>query len=255
MTYLDRYLPRVSYWYPLIKVEDKIMLVSYTSLLQFMKFDRLYSLIYHNEDITDFKSKIHGHCVSDYIREYAIKKAPEAKIYGDKEYTVRRNKYDEPDIIIEFETYVLIIEAKSKPFDIVKALADFDNYNFHRINDDRDKSIRNIDRYLKHINPFENKKIYRFVSYFFEHPVMLSAMEDITELERIIITDVSSIENLLSIKSKGYNEVIEDFLVLREKNDTSSLSQFCLSHYAEEVNKYDSEFDDFIKSFLRPKKL
>lgn len=250
MTYLDRYLPRVSYWYPLIKDEDKIMLVSYTSLLQFLKFNRLYSLIYHNEDIANFKSRIHGRCVSDYIREYAIKKAPEAKIYGDEKYTVGRNKYDEPDIIIEFETYVLIIEAKSKPFDIVKALSDFDNYNFHKIDGDRDKSIKNIDRYLKHINPFEGKKIYRFVSYFFEHPVMLSDMENTTDLEKIMITDVISIENLLSIKSRGHDKILEEFLASRKKNGTSSLSHFCLSHYSEELSRDDSEFGDFVKSFL-----
>lgn len=250
MTYLDRYLPRISYWHPVIKVKDKIMLVSYTSLLQFMKFDRLYSLIYHNDEIADFKSKIHGHCVSDYTREYAKNKVSEAKIYGDEEYYIGRNKVHAPDIIIEFETYVLIIEAKSKPFDIVKALTDFDNYSFHKIDGDREKSVKNIDRYLAHQNSFEGKKIYRFVSYFFEHPVMLSDMEDITDLERIMITDVISIENLLSIKSKGYDEILEEFLASRKKYDTSSLSHYCLSHYAEELNKDDSEFDDFVKSFL-----
>lgn len=251
MTYLDRYLPRVSYWHPLIKVEDKIMLVSYTSFLQFLKFDKLYSLIYHNKDIVDFKSRIHGHCVSDYIREYATRKVPEAKIYGDEKYIVGRNKYDEPDIIIEFETYVLIIEAKSKPFDIVNALTDFDNYSFHKIDGDRDKSIKNIDRYLEHKNSFEGKKIYRFVSYFFEHPIMLSHMENITDLERVMITDVISIENLLSIKSTGHDKILEDFLASRKNNDTSSLSHFCLSHYSEELRRDDSEFDDFVKSFLR----
>jgi hypothetical protein len=112
------------------------------------------------------------------------------------------------------------------------------------------KSIKNINRYLEHRNSFEDKKIYRFVSYFFEHPVMLSDMEDINDLERIIITDIISIENLLSITSKGHDEVLEEFLASRKKYDTSSLSHFCRSHYAEELNKDDNGFDDFIKSFL-----
>jgi hypothetical protein len=80
---------------------------------------------------------------------------------------------------------------------------------------------------------------------------MLSDMDDINDLDRIMITDVISIENLLSIKSKGYDEVLEDFLASRKKYDTSSLSHFCLSHYAKELNGNDSEFDNFVKSFLR----
>lgn len=249
MTYLDRYLPRISYWHPLIKIKDKMMLVSYTSLLQFMKFDRLYSFIYHNNHIKDFKSKIHGHCVSDYIRNYAKNIVSKAKIYGDEEYYIGKDKVQAPDVIIEFDTYVLIIEAKSKPFDLVKALTDFDNYDFKKIETDRDKSVKNISRYLKHQNAFDGKKIYRFVCYFFEHPVMLSDMDDIYDLERIMITDVISIENLLSIKSKNHDVILEDFLESRKKHDTSALSHFCKSKYGNELDDNHDEFDDFIKSF------
>lgn len=254
MTYLDRYLPRISYWYPLIKVEDKMMLVSYTSLLQFMKFDRLYSLIYHNNHIKDFKSKTHGHCVSDYIRSYAKNIVSHAKIYGDEEYYIGRDKVQAPDIIIEFDTYVLIIEAKSKPFDLVKALTDFDNYAFEKIAKDRDKSVKNINRYLEHKNAFDSKKIYRFVCYFFEHPVMLSDMDNIYDLKRILTTDVISIENLLSVKSKNYDVILEEFLESRKKQDTSTLSHYCKSAYGYELNDNHDEFDAFIKSFYKAEK-
>lgn len=255
MTYLDRYLPRISYWHPLIKIGDKMMLVSYTSFLQFLKFDKLYSFIYHNDYIPDFKSKIHGHCVSDYIRDYARKQVSNADVYGDEEYYIKRNKVQAPDIIIEFDTYVLMIEAKSKPFDIVKALTDYDNYDFKKIETDRRKSIKNIDRYLQHQNSFDGKKIYRFVCYFFEHPVMLSDMDDIDDLNRIMITDVVSIENLLSIKSKNSDEVLEEFLESRKKHDTSTLSHFCISNYGHELNQNSDEFDWFVKQFFHKEKL
>ncbi len=251
LTYLDRYLPRISYWYPLIQADTNMMLVSYTSLLQFLKFDRLYSLIYHNDHIKDFQSRIHGHSVTNYIQNYAKKQITNAEIYGDEKYTVGRNQYDAPDIIIEFDTYVLIIEAKSKPFDLVKAITDFDNYDFKKIEADREKSLKNIDRYLEYQNSFSGKKLYRFVCYFFEHPVMLSDMDDIYDVERIMITDIISIEHLLSIKSETHDKVLDKFLDSRKTHQTSSISHFCISHYGEELDNNHDEWEAFIKSFLK----
>jgi len=252
LTYIDRYLPRISYWYPLLKVNDHIKLISYTSLLQFMKFDKLYSLIYHTNYIKDFKSKIHGNCVTNYIKSYAEDKISQAKIYGDEKYY--KDQYQAPDIIIEFDKYVLIIEAKSKPFNIIKVLTEFDVYNFDKIKKDKEKSISNIKRYLEYENSFDGKKVYKFICYFFDHPGMISEMEDDRcDLDRIIITDIHSIESLLSIQNEEYSNVIDEFLIARKKYDTSSLYHFCQTNY-QMANNSDLEFDNFIKKFMKIKK-
>jgi hypothetical protein len=252
LTYIDRYLPRISYWYPLIKSNNNQMkLISYTSLLQFMKFDKLYSLIYHNDYIDNFKSKIHGHCVTNYIQNYAKDKITQAKVYGDEVYSVGRNEYQAPDIIIEFDNYVLIIEAKSKPFNIIEALTEFDVYIFNKIKNDVKKSINNINRYLENQNSFEDKKIYKFVCYFFDYPSMLSEIEeDISDLDRIIITDIHSIESLLSVKNQDYNKIIDEFLKVRKEYKTSSLYHFIISKY-EYIDNSSKDFDDFVKSFIK----
>jgi len=254
LTYIDRYLPRISYWYPLLKVNNHMKLVSYTSLLQFMKFDKLYSLIYHTDYIKDFKSKIHGDSVTNYIKSYAKDKALEANIYGDEKYYIGKDQHQAPDIIIEFDKYVLIIEAKSKPFNIIKALTEFDTYNFDKIKKDKEKSINNIKRYLEHENSFDEKKVYKFICYFFDHPSMISEMEDDRfDLDRIIITDIHSIESLLSIQNEEYSHVIDEFLIARKKYNTSSLYHFCQTNY-QIANDSDLEFDCFIKTFMKPKK-
>jgi hypothetical protein len=250
LTYIDRYLPRISYWYPLIKVNNQMKLISYTSLLEFMKFDKLYSFIYHNKYIKNFKLNIHGYCVEKYIKEYAKSKVKNAKIYGDEPYEIGKNQYKAPDIIIEFETYVIIIEAKSKPFNILEALSNFDNYGFNKIIEERDKSIKNINRYLKNKNSFNGKKIYKFICYFFDYPSMLSSLDDIDDLENIIVTDIVSIENLLSIKNESYDKIIEKYLEERKRHQTSSLSHFCINHYDEKKDD-DNEFKNFIRKFIK----
>jgi hypothetical protein len=244
LTKIDRILPRISYRYPLIQDNEKMMLLSYTSFLQFIKLEKLYDIIYHK-----FKgNNIHGEAVENYVKQYAKINNKNTKVYGNEKYKIKKIKYDAPDVIIESENYVIFIEVKSKPFHILEAISSFDTYGFDKIKSDIKLSYDNIDRYLKYQNKFEDKKIYKIVCYYFNNPSMLSSLDNRNDLNRIILTDIQSIENLLTIKDIPLNIILDGFMIEKQKSSTSSLSHYCISNYDIKHKNYN-DFERFIKSF------
>ena len=246
MTKVDRFMPKVSQWFPLIKYEDNkdiMCLTSYTSLVESLKFERLYSFIIEKNDDKDFKSKIHGPAVNNYIKNYVRRYLKDnAKIYGDESYFIKREQFEAPDIIIEFESFVIIVEAKSSPFNMIAAITSLDTYDFNEIKRDIKKSERNINRYLQNKNAFDAKKVFRMICYFFEHPDMLASLDERSDLNRIIITDIKSIEHLVRIKNESLDVVLENFLNAKAGLLISSLKQYCTYNYGTQMLNLEEHF-------------
>jgi hypothetical protein len=242
---IDRYLPKVSFQYPLLKIDninEKYLLISYTSYTQFLKQERMFYHIYEHSNIPQFKSLIHGKALNDYIKYFASNNTNAIRVYGDEEYKLsKRKKYDAPDVIIEFEDYVIIIESKSKPFNLVDALHGFDDFNFERINKDCFTSVANIERYLYYVNDFKGKKIVKLLSYFFQNSVMIATSSEKNRPfnrmheDEIIIANLKAIELFLNIKSKPHHLVIKEYVDEVNKNNVDSLYTFLIRNYNSET--------------------
>lgn len=263
---IDKYLPKVSYLYPLLldEEQDKLLLLSYTSLKIFFKFERIYLDIYHNDNIKDFKSKIHGHAINDYIKTFIQTNIydKKVKIYGDEKYypiqnngKKSKNKCDAPDVIVEFDNFVIIIECKSKPFDLLNSLKNFGETEFKRIREDKIKSELNIKRYFENVNSFSNKKVYKFVSYFFDNPFMLNIAEfnldKKLDSQRIIITDIKSIELLFMIKGISLDDILDNFIKLApsEITNENSFGMYIIDNYSKYIDT--SIIDEHIKQTFK----
>lgn len=251
---IDRYLPKVSHQYPLIKVnEDTFILLNYTSLVQFTNLERIHYHIYEHSDIPLFKSKIHGLALNEYIKKFAKENTAAISVYGDEVYKPNKKlKYDAPDVIIEFEDYIIIVESKSKPFDFLKLMHTFDEKEIDRISEDGFKSARNIARYFEYINDFKGKKIIKFLTYFYQNETMLVAYDTkirpIKKLlsEEILLVNLKALEYFLQIKSKPHPEIIEDYVNKRNSHNESSLypylsKTFPLEYRNSNVDKFFEE--------------
>lgn len=106
-----------------------------------MKLERLYMFLYENTKIKEFRSEIHGPALKNYLKKFAKEHTAATNICGNEVYHPikedgkrnKQKKLDAPDIIIEFDDSVFFIECKSKSFNLLKALQDFDNYDFSRL--------------------------------------------------------------------------------------------------------------------------
>ena len=257
---IDQFLPKISFWYPLIKQSEEIMfLVSYTALQQSLELERIYDLIYKCT-IPNFKSKIHGPAFENYVKQF-IKERTDAKIYGNERYKIKKSiTYDEPDVIVEFDDYVVFIECKSKPFNLLEAIQKFDDYEFDKIKDEYKLSNTNIDRYLEHRNNFSNKKIYRIMVYLFSESVCLSSVvPPPISSDMLITTDIRSLEMLFSIKDMGkdmgVDKILDEYCNLVQKNEVTSLNSLLELTYYDKVNDdiEDKKFRDILKNFLLEK--
>lgn len=258
---VDKFMPKISYLYPFIISESgkEIILTCLTSLLEFFKLERFYKYIYENEQIKNFKKTIHGPAIEKYLKNFAYENTDALLVHGDEEYSPSRKfQYHAPDIIIEFDTYIIIIECKSKPFNLVNSLVNYESSNFEKLNKDIKKSEDNINRYLKYHSKFTKKKILKFVAYLFPNPTMLNAsflnsetINNLTE-ESIIVTNIRSIEYFLQIKSKQHDKIFKEYIEATNANKISSLYDFLIKNYNKEYeNKYTEEkFDSLLREFF-----
>lgn len=266
---IDRYIPKVSFLYPFILLQDKkhMLLVSYTSFFQFMKFERLYMYIYQNKKIKDFHARIQGPAIENYLIEYAKEHCSEAlSIHGNRKYYPlkkgkeykRNGQLDEPDLIIEFETYVLIIECKSKPFNVLESIVNYDKYDFTRMKRDVEKSLKNIDNYLEHRNSFKGKKIYRFVAYFYNSSMQIDTTQhelfgmNNVDPEAFIITNIQAIERFFNITSKSKDEVMQNFFSHYKKNKITFFN-YIKDNYSDDISSeiIKAEYEKFIKNGIK----
>lgn len=256
----DQFLPKVSFWYPLIKVnEDKMILLSYTALQKFLELDRLYEFIY-NCKIPNFQSQIHGPAFERYVMDF-IKRHADASVYGNKKYNPiingkpsKRLSYDEPDVIVEFDSYVIFIECKSQPFNLLNALQNFDDFEFKKIEEDYNTSNNNIDRYIQYINSFDGKKIYRLMVYLFPESVSLSTVVPRVESsEMLLSTDIHSLEQLFSLKDLSYDKVLDEYYDLVRDRKISSLNSLLETTYHDNLDNetVNSKFKDYFKYFFK----
>jgi len=268
---VDKYIPKLSFLYPILLNEQKthLLIISYTSLFMFLRFERIYLDIYHNKDIPKFKSNIHGYAVNDYVKRFIETTIDHSvKLYGDEKYFPMKDngklskiERHAPDVIVEYEHFVIFIECKSKPFDLMKALIHFDEYKFDKIFEEAQTSETNIMNYLKYVNSFPRKKKYKLVSYFFPNPAMLNIATakacKLININDIVITDIRTIETLFLVKGISLDLILDEFLTLPSDNiglSSKSLNQFLLDNYYEYIDqsaiskKVEEELKEYFKA-------
>jgi hypothetical protein len=253
---IDKFLPKVNHWYPILKIDNNTFtLLSYTSLIESLNLDRLYSEIYNNKFIPDFKSLIHGNGINNYVKNFIKDYSRAKKVFGDEEYYIKRDQYHSPDIIVEYNSFIIIIEMKSKPFNLLDAFHNYDTYNFNKIIKDITKSKKNIQRYLDNVNSFLNKKIFKFIVYFFEHPILLATRErsliDELKVNDIILTDIQSLELFFKYKKLDLDIVLENYVKSRNNYDTSDLYSFLKKDFEEKEFKESDFFKCIMKKHFK----
>lgn len=244
---IDRSFPKISYSFPLLSTNDNkhMILTSYTALRESLKLERYIREI---TSIPRFKSDYYGPLLEEYIKilfcDYYKDNQIEVKIYGDEVYTIGKNEYKAPDVIIENDQYVIFIESKTSAFNLEKALKNFSTEEHEKYFKDIEKSSKNINRYLDVNTELKEKKIYKFVSFIAPQSAMVSALPDkISEYnisDDLIITDLNSLEALVNLNNKDIVSVLNAFI----KDDIHrTLYHFCQSEYEINISKYDKFYD------------
>lgn len=223
---VDKMLPKLSFFYPLIKQDTKYYFSSYTGILEFLKLERIFTEISENKDILkNYKGDILGKkLIEEYTRKQAQKyknnhKNMNIKVYGGLEYkhqnhTKQNKKLDEPDVIFETDDFYIFIECKNSISHLIKTIHDFDDKIKDRIKKDLNTSEINVKKYIEQDNIGDkNKKIYKFLMYFNATPVSVSGLKfDIFKDSDFILTEISSIELLFRVKTQKLNDVIDDYI-------------------------------------------
>lgn len=251
---IDKFLPKVNHWFPILRInKDEFILLSYTSLIESLRLERLYNEIYNNKYIPNFRSLIHGNAINNYVKTFIKEYSNANKVYGDEEYYIKRQQYHAPDIIIEYESFIIIIEMKSKPFNLLEVLHNYETYNFDKMKKDILKSENNIQRYLENFNSFKNKKIFKFIVYFFEHSILITAKEKIInnqlKVDEIILTDIQSLELLFRCKETKIDELLEEYIKSRNNHQTSDLYSFLKMFNTIEFKK-STFFENLMKKYF-----
>ncbi len=263
---IDKYLPKISFHYPFIKISDDVFrLVSYTALNQFMHMENLFYFIAEQKK-DNYKSKIFGPLLEKYItllvKEFSIYHHAKLVIYNydkkDQEYIIGKNKYDLPDVIVESDEYVIFIESKVSAFNLKNALIDFSKTSFSNTLEAIEKSQKNINRFLQY-NPLnlenlEKKKIYKFICFNVINSTMLSTLKysDFLELDDLYLTDLQSLEALFNIINESNLDVILDkFKIYHEDSSKgNSIYHFCIDEYQINYEKFQRTQDEVLKEFF-----
>lgn len=233
---VDKILPKLSFFYPLIKEDTKYYVSSYTAIFEFLKFERVFTDISENKDIDKkYKRDILGKkLIEEYTRNQARvfkdnHKNMNIEVYGGLEYEHKNfrkqnKKSDEPDVIFETDDFYIFIECKNSISHLIKTIHNFDNTIKDRIKKDFDKSETNINKYIEqHDINNTNKKIYKFLMYFNATPVSISELKfDIFKDSDFILTDISSIELLFRVIEQKLDDVIDAYV----KQEGHSLYDF-----------------------------
>lgn len=264
---IDKFLPRVSYYYPFIKSEnndDFIHLVSYTALEQFIHFERIFEIIINNE--IKYRSGTFGDLLEKYIYNlflYFNKYQTDIlNVYslGNKQYDALKKGATKnyPDVIVEGEEYILFIESKTSGFNLKKVLHDFKKENFKSLQEAIDVSHKNIENFLIYnplrIDNLSEKKIYKFISFNTVSSTMLTSlhMADFIDTKDFKLIDLSSIELFTHIKDNiKISDVLDEYYeCVNDNQKTSNLDHFCMDKFNIDKDDINVKFDKLMNQFI-----
>lgn len=248
---IDKSLPKVSFFYPLIKdslYDDIMILTSYTALT--LKLERLVYDIFSMKN--NFKGEYVGPAIEEYIKYifkefYKENNTNNIKIYGNEKYKIKgiSNEFDAPDIIIESDDYIIFIESKTTAFHLERALKSFEKEEFTRFHKEMEKSTKNINRYLDNYSNLKSKKIYKIISFIVPASAMVTAIPDYKNEfkidEDLIVLDLTSLEILLNLDEKNITKIIDNFILDKEHK---TLSHYCESKYTFNLEKFNVYFEN-----------
>lgn len=256
---IDKTLPKISFFYPLYKDEFRhnIYIISYTAIVQFLRLDRVYYDIVENKIEKDYKSRYLGPLIEKYVKDiieqfiskHALQSEISVKI-GEK-YYIGGNEVSEPDVIFETEKSIFIIECKTSAFNLIQTLQNFSKDAASKIEHDLDVSTKNIERYFEHRNPYNEKKVYKFLMYFNASDVMTTALKpNRFEQTDLILTSIEAIECLFRVSNDSLENVLDTFIELSKKGENNSLYTTIRTRYDIDDSKEEEYFNNLAKEIL-----
>ncbi len=267
LEHIDNYLPKPSFYYPFIREDtENITLISYTALLQFLYLERIPALLVDNDN--SYRSEVFGDLLEKYIYNLflnfqIIQNNDVLKVhyYEDQQYSPKKGVTRHyPDIIIEGKDYILFIESKNAPFNLINALHEFKKESFSNIIKAIEVSNTNINEFMKY-NPLKiphlnNKRIFKFLCFNTVSSIMLTSLlnADFIETEELILTDLASLEIFTHLDSKvNVINTIDSFVSgLNNAQDTNTFSDYCRNNFSIDnrifLNKHEGILRQFIKS-------
>ena len=234
---VDKALPRISYFYPLIRDGKTYSLISYTAIQEFLKFKGLYRSMTEGLRDLHFKQRYSGPLFEDYVRQLALKynmtNKLHANIYGDEKYNISKGKEKrEPDTIIETDEYIVMIECKTSPFslNLVKYL---DAYHLHILQKSIEKSVKNFDTFLTYrAKNTVGKKMTKIIVFYegihMAFTMLKSEIENLSNKTDVFVMDIESLELLLSEYTQPIPNILDCFLA-SEKLDSINLNGYIRS--------------------------
>lgn len=244
---VDKALPRVSYFFPLIKTENKYSLISYTAMKEFLKFRGLYRSLTEGLKDQHFKQCYSGPLFEDYVRQIVINynniNVLNATIYGDAKYHIKKGQEKrEPDTIFETDDYIIFIECKTSPFslNLVKYL---DSEYLKQLEESLQKSSTNIDTYIDFFNVHsKGKRIIKIVVFFegihMAFTMLKSDIKKFSKDEGLFIMDIDSLELLFSEYTSPIPEILDGFLAEDDSQGTN-LNGYIQSTLTNERHTYE----------------
>lgn len=227
---VDKALPRVSYFFPLIRDGDVFTLISYTALQEFMKFRGLYRSLTEGLKDLHFKQQYSGPLFEAYVRnmvlKYNINNNLEAMVYGDEKYYISKGKEKRaPDTIIETDDYIVLIECKTSPFslNLVKYL---ETQYLHNLEESIKKSVINFDTFLSYSHKNNcGKKITKIIVFYegihMAFTMLKEEIKDLSNVSDVFIMDIESLELLLSEYIRPIPEILNGFLDAERTSSTN----------------------------------
>jgi len=257
---VDKYLPKVSFIHPFIKINsDTVSLVSYTGLMQFMHLENIFYYIAGQEGVVNrinkYRIKILGNLLEQYIFKLAInyKNNHNSNINiifeENKKYKIGKQEFEVPDIILIQDNNIIFIESKSSPFNLIAAIQDFNEDKFASLNTAINTSNKNINRFIEHnplsIENLDSMIMHKIVCFNVVESMMLGSLSysNFIDAKDFIISDLNSLEVLFNIKSPvNIYEPLNDFrtqLSERDVHSSTSLYNYCQDNYEIDYSLFD----------------
>lgn len=223
----DRGLPKITFFYPLLRDGDAFTHLSDNAYYQFMKMNSFYRYMTENFTDINFKGDYAGPLFEEYaknvVAQYNDRHELDGKVYGDEEYKVKKQLYKKPDIVFETDQYIIFVECKTSPYslDLVRQL---DPKYMKSLKEGVEKSIANIDRFMLHRATDSRKKTLKLLVFYEENAMVMSflekTIEKITDTKDLHIMGVTMFEDTFSGYIKPLPDIFEEFDNLPpEQND------------------------------------
>lgn len=242
--YIDRVVPKISFFYPFLKDGNTYHLISYTALTEFMKMSSTYRMMTERFDNISFKSEKAGPLFEKYVlskvEEYNDKNKINGKVSGNESYQEKGEK-KAPDVILETAEYIVFIECKLNPFPI-ELFHKLDNGYLIKYKEAIENSLKNINRYKKHIK--SNKPSIQILV-FFEHnqiyyDTLLQDVYPLTQDQSIFILSIESLELLLSLYPESLTKFFDHFLE-NKKIEPTNIHAFLPKQLKMSMDDYKKE--------------